>query len=80
MHDPCDLVLVQRAAERGEVGDVAPHEGQPGALVLGEDQLQTVGRVPEVVAHGLVTIVEHGLHRPRADTPERSGDEHALAQ
>ena len=56
------------------------HQGQPGTLVLGEDQLQAVGRVPEVVAHRLVAVVEHGLDRPGADTPERSGDQHALAQ
>ena len=80
MHDPRDLVLVQRAAECGEVGDVAPHQGQPSALVRGEDQLEAVGRVPEVVADRLVAVVEHRFHRPGADAPERSRDQHALAQ
>ncbi len=80
MHDPGDLVLVERPAERAQVGDVATHHRQPGALVRGEDQLQAVARVPEVVADGLVAVVEHGFHRPGTDAPERSGDEHPLAQ
>ena len=80
MDDPRDLVLVERAAERVEVGDVAAHERQPLALLRREDELQPVRRIAEVVADRLVAVLEHRLHGPGADAPERPGDQDALAQ
>jgi hypothetical protein len=75
-----DLVLVERARERAEVGDVATHERQPFALLRREDQLQPVRRIAEVVADRLVAVLEHCLRSPRAEAAEHSGDQNALAQ
>ena len=80
MDDPRDRLLVERARESLQIGDVAAHERQPLALLRREDQLQPVRRVAEVVAHRLVAVLEDRLHGPGADTAERSGDEDALAQ
>ena len=79
MDDARDRVLVERASERVEVGDVAAHERHALQLLGREDELEAVHRVPEVVADGLVAVVEHRLHRPRPDAPERAGDEHPLS-
>ena len=80
MDDPRDRLLVEGAGESVQIGDVAVHERQPLALLRREDQLQPVRRVAQVVAHRLVTVFEHRLHGPGADTAERSGDEDAFAQ
>ena len=80
MNDPRDRVLVERAAERFEVGDVATHQRQPLTLLRREDELQPVRRIAEVVAHRLVAVLQHGFHRPGAQAPERPGDQDALAQ
>ena len=78
--DPRDPVLVERPPERFQVGDVAAHERQPLAVRWREDELQPVRCVAEVVADRLVAVLEHRLHGPGADTPERPGDQDALAQ
>ena len=80
MHDPCDRVLVERAGECVEIGDVAANQRQALALLRREDELQPVHRVAEVVADRLVAVLEHRLHGPRAQAPERPGDQDALAQ
>ena len=77
--DARDRVLVERAPEGVEVGDVAAHERQLLELFRREDELEAVHRVAEVVADGLVAVVEHRLHRPRADAPERTSDQHTLS-
>ena len=73
-------MLVERAAERVEVGDVAAHERQLRPLGLGQDEAQPVVGLAEVVADGLVPVVQHRLDRPGPDAAERAGHEHALAQ
>ena len=80
MDDPRDPLLVEDAAERVEVGDVAAHELDGRTLVGREDELEAMHRLAEVVGHRLVAGREHGLQRPRADAPERAGDEDALHQ
>ncbi len=75
-----DLVLVERAAQRLGIRDVAGHERHPGELGVGEDEPETGVVAPEVVADRLLPVVEERLDRPGADAAEGAGHQRALSQ
>ena len=75
-----DVVLVECAPERVAVRHVSCSERHPRALLLVEDEPETAVVVTEVVADGLLPVVEERLQRPRADAPERAGDERTVSQ
>ncbi len=77
MNDPGDLVLVERALERLEVGDVAAHEVDPVG-VGAEHELEPRAIVPEVEADDARAVVEGGTRDPGAEAAEDAGDEEAL--
>ena len=79
MDDTRDLVLVERALDRREIGDVALHQHDRG-FVVAEHELESAPVVSEVVADDRVAVVEHAARDPGAEAAERSGDEHSLSQ
>ena len=77
--DARDLVLVERALDRGEIGDVALDELDPVGVVA-EHELEPAAVVAEVVADDGVAVVEHAARHPGAEAAEGAGDEDALRQ
>ncbi len=77
VHDGRDVVLVERPAERGSVGDVSLDQRHALALVAVEDDAEPRVVAAEVVADRLLAVVEQRFQRPRAEAAERAGDERA---
>ena len=75
MDDAGDLVLVEGAPERVDVGDVALHERHAGELLFGQDEPEAGVVTAEVVADRVLAVVEESLDRPGAEAAERARDE-----
>ena len=79
MDDVRDVVLVERGADGGELGDVAADEGNPGELVARHDEAEAFRVAGEVERDDRDALANEPAHRPRADAAKRAGDEEPLA-
>ena len=76
MDDPRDLVLVERALDRVQVGDVA-RTSVTRVGVVAEHEPQPCEVLAEVEADDLVAVVERRPGRPRAEAAEDARHEDA---
>ena len=72
VNDIANLILVERALERRQVGNVATHKGHFRQLSFGHNQLEPARVAGEIEHHRRGALTRQVAHHPRADTAQRA--------
>src|SRR5215213_1879826 len=67
-------MLVERALQRHQIGDVAGNKGHVRQLIFGHNQLEPAWVAGEIEHHRLGTFAHQVAHHPRADAAQRAGN------